>query len=155
MVITHFYIFQHGNSIVCQRSQRKVFRKQVWGNTKFIKSHQSSTQRGSYLARNATLMKTNDTLILLTHAYKNDFRGSYTASCQREWWAHRATRWLSYRTSLLLLEVLHAKYTHVQRLLWLVDGQWRKLVLSIPMIIVRPNHLVLVNRNVSWCGKQD
>ena len=82
MVITHFHILQDSNSIIGEGCQGEIFGEQIRGNAKLVQCHQTSTERGSDLTGDTTLVKSDNALILLSHADKNNLRGTYAATRQ-------------------------------------------------------------------------
>ena len=82
VIIAHLNILQYSDGIVGKGSQREVFGKQVWGHTKLVESHQSCTQRWCNLARDTTLMQSDNTLILLANTYQDNLCSTNATTCQ-------------------------------------------------------------------------
>ena len=82
MIVTHLNIFQHGDGIIGERCEAEIFGEQIGSHTKFVESHQTSRQRGGNLARDATLMQADDTLVLFAHTHEDDLCGANATASQ-------------------------------------------------------------------------
>ena len=82
VIIAYLNVLQHGDGIVGEGGQREVFCEQIRGHAKLIETHQTGTQRRGNLAGYATLVQTDDALVLFANTHEDNLCGTNTTACQ-------------------------------------------------------------------------